>query len=416
MLPMFHIIIKWARDFCLILVITLILLAALELTLRLVSPELATPVSAPEPAYELHSDYLISLRPNITKQFTRLDINGGQTIEWKTNSDGYRGEETTASDYRVIIYGDSNIQARFSELESTFPKQLEKQLSSNGKKSTSVTNAGVLGFGPDQSLIRFKLEATKLQPDLVIFHIFADNDFGDPVRNRLFDLKDNNLVPTNFAVTVDPQLEEYSGFRKTLKSWRKSSAIRGAVKRFRTTRKQKDAAEAGNYSYPFDEQAATAETIREKTELAYKNYINGGTREVSHFEDYYDLDLAVNPEGESAILKAALLEAILKEAKQTADNLGIEFLVVIQPSTVDLTKNWHLNAEFLSGRFPEYSKNRLTSSAANICARNDIPFVNLYETFATNMPSQLYFIGDDHWNDEGQALAARTVADFINNR
>src|SRR5439155_6628510 len=74
-----------------------------------------------------------------------------------------------------------------------------------------VINAGVDGFGPDQSLLRFEQEVDVYQPDIVVFHIFADNDFGDIIRNRLFDVDPSGaLVKTMHVRTIDHCLDPYA--------------------------------------------------------------------------------------------------------------------------------------------------------------------------------------------------------------
>jgi len=58
---------------------------------------------------------------------------------------GYRGDELlTDSTPRVVALGDSNIQAVFSNLEDTFPKQLEKNLIAELGDKVEVVNAGVV--------------------------------------------------------------------------------------------------------------------------------------------------------------------------------------------------------------------------------------------------------------------------------
>src|SRR5262249_28123464 len=39
---------------------------------------------------------------------------------------------------------------------------------------------------PDQNFLRMAREIDGLEPDIIVFHIFANNDFGDLIRNRFF--------------------------------------------------------------------------------------------------------------------------------------------------------------------------------------------------------------------------------------
>ena len=215
------------RDYIIIIAISLALLVAFETMLRIVFPGKITDSNKPNTpkvlAYEFNEDYLVSLKPNMKKIFVRSEQNGGDIIQWKTNNNYLRGGNLKNNpEMRIIVYGDSNVMARFSNDENTYVRKLEKYLNKNGLKNIEVVNAGVLGFGPDQSLIRFNKEADTYKPDLVIFHIFADNDFGDIVRNRLFELDANdNLKKTDYKRTVDEELsvirhQKQSGFISSL--------------------------------------------------------------------------------------------------------------------------------------------------------------------------------------------------------
>jgi hypothetical protein len=43
-----------------------------------------------------------------------------------------------------------------------------------------------------------------------------------------------------------------------------------------------------------------------------------------------------------------------------------------------------------------------------------VPYVNLYDAFAAASPDSLYFRGgDNHWNEKGQALAAESTLEAL---
>ena len=152
---------KIADILALIFLLSLALIIV-EVFLRLIFPIQASSNPAYF-AYEHHPLYGVALKPNISKQYTRSKINGGELINWKTNSLGFRGSELKKiSKNRIIVYGDSNIQARFSNLVNTFPFQLENILSKY-IKDVEVINAGLIGAGPDQYLLRMKNDIEKVR-------------------------------------------------------------------------------------------------------------------------------------------------------------------------------------------------------------------------------------------------------------
>jgi len=212
---------KLAKDITIILIITLIIIVLPEIILRILFPKKAEKIttifstinyylSAPS-FIDFNKDYGYALKAGKEYSFKRNKLNGGDIIISHTNKNSFRGAELKDNpNKRIIVYGDSMIQALFSTLENTFAMKLEKYLSSDGLTDIEVVNAGIMGFGPDQSLIKFKNEADLYHPNLVIFSIFADNDFGDILRNRIFDLDENGeLINSEYNFTI----EEFNSLR-----------------------------------------------------------------------------------------------------------------------------------------------------------------------------------------------------------
>ena len=389
---------KMVLDGLLMLGIGCAVLLVGEVVLQLLyDDKVASPI-----AYRYDEEYLVALKPNVQKTYVRKPQNGGQTIVWKTNGEGFRGNALRAdSDLRLIVYGDSNIQARFSDLENTFAHKLEQYLRKLAGEDVEVVNGGTVGFGPDQSLIRFAKDADRYRPNLVIFHIFADNDFGELFRNRLFEIDpQGRLVKNSHPRTIDQLIEKDSGF----KGWVNSLLLVKAIGKILKAVKKDDAPEDLMRQYL---EAGAGE---------YAVYLQSGSRRFSHFEDHYDLDMALFPQGAAAQAKVQLLEAVLKEAHAVARGREIKFAVLVQPSVIDLTENFRISYEHFR-QYPEYRRKNLTDAVKNICLENNIPVLNLYDVFFKNDPSSLYFVApNNHWNDAGQDLAARATATYINDR
>jgi len=390
--------IKLLRDATIIIAISLALLVVSETMLRIVSPDKITKTTKLL-AYEFNEDYLISLKPNIKKTYVRAKKDGGDIIQWQTNNNCFRGVNIKSNPkMRIIVYGDSNVQARFSKDENTCVLKLEKYLNENGVMNIEVLNAGVVGFGPDQSLIRFKKEANIYKPDLVIFHIFADNDFGDIIRNRLFELDVNgNLRETGYIRTIDEYLA--ANKHQKLTDFISSLLIVRVANKFVSLLKVNEKAERLNI-------------LQNSTVKEFLVYKESQPRKFSHFSDHYDIDIAFDPDKESSKTKIKLMEAVLRTANIIAGSKGIKLLVLIQPSVIDLTKNKSvLNYEYLQ-KYPGYRRANLTDAIKNICIANNIHFINLFDVFMRNNPENLFFAGD-HWNDQGQDIAAKETASYI---
>jgi hypothetical protein len=359
---------------------TLLVLAVGEIGLRVLYPNRAprTP-DAEELAFEFNESYLVALKKSINKEFP-----GQQSVSWRTNEDGFRGEPLRHADKRVMVYGDSNVLARFSALVDSYPAQLAMELSRGLALDVEVVNAGVVGFGPDQSLLKMEDELDRFRPDLVVFHIFADNDFGDLIRNRLFDVDDQGgLVATSHPREPDVRFTGESPFWSSLLLVR---AVRKVLDSYWN--------ESNLQSH-------------------FEVYQRGEPQVASHFTDMYDTDLALYPELPSSIAKRALMDAVLQRARDVTASRSLELLVVVQPATFDLTTNMTPNYEDFSA-VESYSPSNLTRFATESAERANLSVLNLFDSFRDNDPAQLFFThGDNHWNERGQALAAREVARFI---
>jgi hypothetical protein len=404
---------KLLRDSIIVIAISLALLVVSEAMLRIVFPDKITDSNkseapnVPPPAFGFNEDYLVSLKPNRKKKFVRSEQDGGDIIQWDTNNNSFRGGNLKNNPKtRIIVYGDSNILARFSSDENTYVRKLEKYLNRNGLTDIEVVNAGIVGFGPDQSLIRFNKEADVYKPDLVIFHVFADNDFGDIVRNRLFELdvngnlRETDYRKTDYRKTVDENV--------TVNKNQKQNDFISSLLIMRAAKKLIGLLEIG------DERKKQLNILQNINAKEYSVYKKSQPRKSFPFADHYDIDIALDPDKESSKIKIKLMESVLKRANTIAGSKGIKFLVLIQPSKKDLTKdNAVLNYEYLQ-KYPKYRRTNLTDAVKNKCVENNIYFINLFDVFMRNNPENLYFrIDQMHWNDQGQDIAAKETALYI---
>jgi len=110
------------------------------------------------------------------------------SVAHQTNSLGLIGEEVSiekADDtYRIIILGDSYTEAFQVPKEKNFCGLLEKLLEqdlNSQLKDVEVLNAGVSGYSPIKYYLAYQRELAKLNPDLVMVQLFANDVFEDNV-------------------------------------------------------------------------------------------------------------------------------------------------------------------------------------------------------------------------------------------
>ena len=381
-------------------------LVLLEAGLRIVFPEklVGSRFQFYRTPLQYHPEYIYSLRPNLEWRYERDEINGGDIIPLQTNSRSLRGNELRSdSDVRILVFGDSNIEGRFSRLKDTFTSKLESYLNHKQDRDIEVVNAGTRGFGPDQNLIRLSLEVDSLDADMVVFHIFADNDFGDLIRNGLFDVEEGRLTRRYLPQRSNSLQRHISEFTSSL-------LITHAMKKFLKALSQLNAPTTDQTAESY---VAELIALTEAEYAAFKNDGDSPLNRGSLSTDHYDIDIAIHPASESSEKKIEIMEKIILEVRNLLRLKEIDLLVLIQPSVVDLTNNYEVGHQYLE-RYSSYSRERLTSIVADICARLGIAHLNLFPVFLENEPETLFFQAvDDHWNESGQDLAAATAAELI---
>ena len=115
------------------------------------------------------------MRPNIEVHFSNK-ANRFRTMV-KTNSKGLRDDECEYPKQqgvkRILLLGDSVIAGLEVEKYEVLDKRLEVLLARHG--TYEVINAGVRGYGTDQSLLYLQEEGYKYAPDIIIY-VFVNND------------------------------------------------------------------------------------------------------------------------------------------------------------------------------------------------------------------------------------------------
>lgn len=362
-------------------------LVAAEGLLRAAYPERVRDTG--EVAYEPDETMIVRLSPGRTHRYTRAEINGGQVITWHTNAQGFRGPALSErGEPRVVVYGDSNVQARFSAHEDTFAAQLQRRLDAR----IEVINAGLVSAGPDQYLLGMERDLLRLKPSAVVWVLTVENDLGDLVRNRLLELRGDDLVAVPQPLLADVTLRLGAGFSR----WAQDLLVVRAARRLW-------ASAQGSGEWEVDHWIRGHLDYQQR---AWALYQDGEPRDLSHFHDAYEIDVALVPDGEVAAQKRRLLTAVLRRAASH----HMPMLAVLVPSSIDATNNGEVGPEQLQQR-EGYRPRTLTDLFARACDEAGVPHVDLWPAFQQAGASELYFRGSDtHWNDAGQALAARQVA------
>jgi hypothetical protein len=358
--------------------------------------------------YELDADLLYRRIPGATSGQRRDKGNGGGVILTRTSMSGFRNEEPIDDERttRVIVYGDSFVEGTYSKFEATFAEQLEACLRDT-QRDVEVLNAGVTAYGPDQALLRMEREFPRWRPDYVVMMIYAGNDFGDLFRNKLFRVSRSADTLERLHPHVSPETATEFQFTrrspyvlKVLRQWTESRRI---------------AAEAARVG-PDSSRTLEIEAYRQMQVSDFRAYVDdlaaGKAVARNLLEDYQDVALEL---GSDAGLGVAvrLMGGIVAEASEEAARHGAGIIFVVVPSPVNVVPDYGV-LSLKVGRYPTYQPRLLVGALDSILTAQGVNYLNLEPTFIANQPDKLYLhINDIHWNDAGQALAARIVCDRL---
>jgi len=148
---------------------------------------------------------------------------GEFSVTFSINSHGLRDVEIPwekpINAVRIILYGDSFVEAFQVRLEDTFGKQLEALLESNtGKAKYGTINAGMSGYTPMLYYLHYSKRAFKYRPDIVIMFYNGRQALGDQlyVKYATFDENGMPLRCTHPALKEVQQtlLDQYYNYLK----------------------------------------------------------------------------------------------------------------------------------------------------------------------------------------------------------
>ncbi|MCP4656323.1 MAG: hypothetical protein GY856_12995 [bacterium] len=385
---------EWLARIALTLVASVVALALAELLLRLAYPIHGVVVQSDE-------RYLFRLIPGSSKIYVDA-ADPTRRAGVKVNRRGFRGPELSPrrrGRQRVVVYGDSFILAEFSPWEETYPYQLQRRLTAIPGRDLEVVNAGVLGYGPDQICLRIADEIAALDPDLVVLALYAGNDFGDLIRNKIFKLsaagelveRDYQLHP-RLAAQIDNA--RYAPLLGRL--------LRGATRRIR------------GGSPPGREPGSVMDQLAywQGYQTAELNDYFKNDQVVRLFEDWYDVAMSTAPEAAPSRMKAILMARLIERIRTTVERRGAALLLLLIPAGLDVCPTYADAVD--RALYPSYRPSNLTDLLESTAHAIGVAEVNLFEPFRRAGGCPLYLGGgNDHWNGAGQALAAELTAERI---
>lgn len=354
--------------------------------------------------YQLDDRYLFTHIPN-SRKLTNPTGEDWPKVLVRINAAGRRGDESAwpRAAHRVVVYGDSFVSAEYTPEADSYVAQLERSLNER-VNATAVLNAGVTGYGVDQEILRMEDDIPRLKPELVVVAIYAGNDFGDLLRDKLFRLDAAGQLTRNVPV-IDETIRREFRAPFELSSIQIIRAFQSEYAKWRERRQRPGGAAASPV------QVDRFERRLEQRRAEYENYVVRGDNAVrSFFDDDYDADVSVEPDSPSARYRVRLMALVLEQIRRVAQQNGTGLLFVIIPEKCDVGNT--CRESVARQRYPGYRASGLTDTLESIARADGVAYVNLFEAFRGGDATWYHPI-DGHWNAAGQQRAARLTAEAI---
>jgi hypothetical protein len=373
------------RDLLLALVALLIAGGIAEAVLRL----LGTPWGLPRFAAVRSTEYHHIYPPNRAMFQGVFD---DQPVVIRTNEDGFRTgytrEQFRRYRDRVVMLGDSFVFGYGVRQERGLTAVMEQLLRDRlGRTDVAVLNAGVPSYSPllERSLLAGKLQ--QYQPTLIVLLVDV-SDIGDDLQYL------SEARVSGGRISFDPKV--------------KPSAYRGAL--LELIRRVSPSISQGSMpiralTYPF----RVARRGRHRKDYDYYKFsvMVGGTLETNRFFIYR------HPLEETRVYFSRTLENINAIADE-AERLHARFLLAANPryhhwNRAESPENWERGDYALDEPY-QYEYFRFFEE---VRPQVKYPVFSLLPAFQSTREFPLVFREDPHWNERGNAFAARVLVNHL---
>jgi hypothetical protein len=341
-----------------------------SLGFALAAAELGVRLAAPKPVGLSHQDrYGLALHyAGITRYLPQY----GHKVSF--NSAGMRDREHTfekhAGTFRILLLGDSFMEALQVPADSMLATLMEQDLTRAAGRPVEVINGGVSGWGTGDELRYLTRYGLAYHPDLVVVAMTLHNDVSDNLRREWYTMKDGALVDR------DPQP----------KSWLQFKVLQ--LKAFLATRVQ---------LYQL------ARRARNRDEM----------QQVAQALNSHVVELFTVPKPPDIALGWQLTDRLLGAIRDTSNAMGSQMAVVLLPLRYQLADtafaSFVKHAEVAPDRMGMYQPQ---TTVKHMTDSLHIPVVDLlpaFQQWTAAGKAPLYLDWDGHWNDAGHRLAANVV-------
>ena len=343
--------------------------------------------------YQMDADVGPLLEPKQTSRWVNEDYD----VVVRTNSAGFHDSEhpieKPSNRYRILVLGDSYIEALQVPVEKGFTQQLERRLSEQVKaKEVEVINLGVSGSGPAQYYRILEMKGLLYEPDLVVMAIFPGNDFWDS------DPALSGAVFKPYYVIRSDEVLEYrppstKGVGSALRPWLRRSALLHLVRQ-------------AIASLPIERWLASMGL------LAPAGGIKG-----KHVSIPLGWSVYLREPPQDWLDTEKLTIRMIREASVLSKSRGAAFLAMVIGSVSAVENRWEeALAPYPTARSVAWDFSRPVSLIQELGWQAQFDVIDLTEPFrsdflATGQSSS--WPHDGHWNERGHRLGAEVVSSYL---
>jgi lysophospholipase L1-like esterase len=326
----------------------------------------------------------------------------------RTNDRGLRDRphalEKPPGTFRIVVLGDSFMEAYQVALEESLPFRLQERLASRG---VEVVNLGVGGYGTAQQLLYLEEEGLRYAPDLVVLAFFAGNDISNNARaieSALMGADDPTVFSRPYATA--------SGLDAPL-AWTPPDAERMAPLASRWHARRASALDALRR---FFQPAMVVNLVEQAGAQLIARLTHREPYDPSWLFGWPFLARVPLPEAARAWDEAWLVtRRLLLEMDRVARGAGARFAILVVPTHYQVAPG---DLAALAERHPElaFDVDKLGRELAGFASSAGIPLLDPTPELRASYESGTrvyYWLEDRHWNAAGHALVADRLAGFL---
>jgi hypothetical protein len=347
-----------------------ILLGIGTLVLALAAAESGVRLFAPQPIGLSHQDrYGLALHyPSITRFLPQF----GHRVSF--NSAGMRDREHAlekqAGTFRILLLGDSFMEALQVPADSMLATLMERDLTRATGRPVEVINGGVSGWGTGDELRYLTRYGLAYHPDLVVVAMTLHNDISDNLRREWYTMQNGVLADR------DPQPMSRSQFKVL-------------------------------------EMKAFVATHLQLYQLWRRVRHGRETRQLGEALNSHVVELFTVPSPPDIVLGWQLTDRLLGSIRDSSKAVGSQMAVVLLPLRYQLADTTFAgfvkHAAVPPDRMGMYQPQTMIRRMVDSLHVPAIDLLPAFQQWTAARKPPLYLDWDGHWNDAGHRLAADVV-------